>query len=242
VDRAQEVMATRGRLRGLWRATQLIGADLALPVVLRHVADAARDLIGARYAALGVIAADGHLAEFIHTGMDADTVARIGHLPQGKGLLGALIDDATPIRLAMMRADDRSGGVPSAAPSPSPPRTQEAPTCAGRSRSENRPTRIRSDRARASGDEGRSLTRPERARAPEGCLRSRLRNHHGATTTATRPVRGAVVGSAWGNAVPSGGQRRADTDSSHHPGHVDGLRDGAAVRRKTDDAGRSSRR
>ncbi|MBN9101047.1 MAG: GAF domain-containing protein [Pseudonocardia sp.] len=112
VGRAQEVMGAQGRLRGLLQATQLIGADLGLPVVLRRVVQAARELIGARYAALGVIAADGHLAEFIHTGMDAGQVERIGHLPQGKGLLGALIDDATPIRLVAMSGDDRSVGFP----------------------------------------------------------------------------------------------------------------------------------
>ncbi len=117
MGRAQEVMSTQGRLRGLLRAIQLVGADLELPVVLRRVVDVARDLIGARYAALGVIAADGHLAEFIHSGMPAETVARIGDLPQGKGLLGALIDDATPIRLAAIDRDDRSAGFPPGHPS-----------------------------------------------------------------------------------------------------------------------------
>jgi len=85
--RAQEVANTQGRLRGLLRANQMIGSDLALPVVLRRVVDAARELIGARYAALGVIAPDGHLSEFVHSGMPDEDVARIGHLPQGKGLL-----------------------------------------------------------------------------------------------------------------------------------------------------------
>lgn len=92
VERAQEVMATQGRLRGLLRANQLVIGDLDLPAVLRRIADAARELVGARYAALGVIAAAGGLAEFVYTGMPEDAVERIGHLPQGKGLLGALID------------------------------------------------------------------------------------------------------------------------------------------------------
>ena len=42
--------------------------DLALPVVLRRIAEAARELVGARYAALGVIAPEGGLAEFVHVG------------------------------------------------------------------------------------------------------------------------------------------------------------------------------
>jgi GAF domain-containing protein len=112
VDRAHEVQATQGRLRGLLHANQLINADLALPAVLRRIAEAARELVGARYAALGVIAGDGGLAEFVHSGMPADAVDRIGHLPQGKGLLGALIDDPRPIRLARIAADERSTGFP----------------------------------------------------------------------------------------------------------------------------------
>ena len=116
VDRAQEVMATQGRLRGLLKAVQLIIGDLDLPTVLRHIAESARELVGARYAALGVIAPDGRLAQFVHTGMPDDVVDRIGHLPQGKGLLGALIDDPFPIRLQRIADDVRSTGFPSGHP------------------------------------------------------------------------------------------------------------------------------
>lgn len=69
VERATEVLATQGRLRGLLHANQMVVGDLALPVVLRKIAEAARELTGAQYAALGVIAADGYLAQFIHIGM-----------------------------------------------------------------------------------------------------------------------------------------------------------------------------
>jgi signal transduction histidine kinase len=112
VDRAQEVMAAQNRLRGLLRASQLISGHLALPELLRGVVEAARELVGARYAALGVIAPDGGLAEFVHSGMPADAVERIGHLPQGKGLLGALIEDPEPIRLVRIADDARSSGFP----------------------------------------------------------------------------------------------------------------------------------
>ena len=108
VERAQEVMAPQGRLRGLLRATQMINGGLTLPVVLHRIAEAARELVGARYAALGVLAPDGGLAEFVHTGMPPELVARIGHLPQGKGLLGALIENPEPIRLARISDDPRS--------------------------------------------------------------------------------------------------------------------------------------
>ncbi len=112
VDRAQEVMATQGRLRGLLRANHLVTGDLSLSTVLRRIVDAARDLAGARYAALGVIAPSGGLAEFVHSGMPADDVARIGHLPEGKGLLGALLADPQAIRLRRISDDERSAGFP----------------------------------------------------------------------------------------------------------------------------------
>jgi signal transduction histidine kinase len=112
VDRAQEVMATQGRLRGLLRASQMVTSDLALPVVLRRIVAAARELVGARYAALGVISPTGGLAEFVHSGMPDDAVERIGHLPEGKGLLGALIADPQPIRLRRISDDSRSAGFP----------------------------------------------------------------------------------------------------------------------------------
>ena len=78
VERAQEVIATQGRLRGLLRANQTITAGLSLPVVLRRIADAARELVGARYAALGVLAPEGGLAEFVHVGLADELAAGSG--------------------------------------------------------------------------------------------------------------------------------------------------------------------
>src|SRR3954454_24629643 len=112
VERAQEVMATQGRLRGLLRATQTVTSGLSLPVVLRRIAEAARELAGARYAALGVLAPEGGLAEFVHVGLNDELATQIGHLPEGKGLLGALIEDPQPIRLARIADDPRSCGFP----------------------------------------------------------------------------------------------------------------------------------
>lgn len=112
MERAHEVLETQSRLRGLLRANQMIVGDLDLPAVLRRIVEAARELVGARYAALGVIAPEGGLAEFLHVGMPDDAVGRIGHLPQGKGLLGALIDDPVAIRLRHITDDQRSSGFP----------------------------------------------------------------------------------------------------------------------------------
>lgn len=112
VERAQEVMGTQGRLRGLLRASQVVTGDLDLPALLSRIVEAARELLGARYAALGVIGTDGQLAQFVHVGMDDETVARVGRLPEGKGLLGAVVEDPRPIRLADLGDDPRSSGFP----------------------------------------------------------------------------------------------------------------------------------
>lgn len=93
-------------------ARMLVVGSRALPIVLRRIVEAACELVHARYGALAVIAPGGGLEEFIHVGIDDDTVARIGHLPEGKGLLGALIDDPRPIRLHQIADDPRSVGFP----------------------------------------------------------------------------------------------------------------------------------
>lgn len=112
VDRAREVMGAQDRLRGLLRANQAIIGDRGLRGVLEQIVAAARDLVGARYAALGVLDRHGGLAEFVHVGMPAQTAQAIGDLPRGKGLLGALIDDPQPVRLDDLSRHPRSSGFP----------------------------------------------------------------------------------------------------------------------------------
>jgi signal transduction histidine kinase len=112
VGRAQDVMRTQGRLRALLRAIETVAGELALEVVLRKVVESACELAHAQYGALGVIGADGGLEQFVHIGIDDETADKIGHLPEGKGLLGALITDPQPIRLRHMADDPRSVGFP----------------------------------------------------------------------------------------------------------------------------------
>ena len=112
VERAGEVMHTQGRLRALLRATQAVVEPIELPMVLERIVHAAVELVDAEYGALGVVAAEGGLEEFIHVGMPPETVAAIGHLPEGRGVLGALIDDPRPIRLQHIGDDPRSVGFP----------------------------------------------------------------------------------------------------------------------------------
>lgn len=117
IERAQDVVSTQGRLRGLLSANQAIVGNLSLPVLLQRTIEAACELANARYGALGVIdPAAGGLEQFVHVGIDTATAARIGHLPEGKGLLGALIDDPRPIRLRTIAGDPRSVGFPAGHP------------------------------------------------------------------------------------------------------------------------------
>src|ERR1700729_713803 len=112
VDRAGDVLAAQGRLRGLLRPNALFAGELTLPVVLRQLVGAARDLLGARHAALGVLGRDGELEQFVHAGMDDDLVAKIGELPRGRGVLGLLIREPAPIRLASLSDHPAAAGVP----------------------------------------------------------------------------------------------------------------------------------
>ncbi|HLZ37156.1 MAG TPA: GAF domain-containing sensor histidine kinase, partial [Mycobacteriales bacterium] len=74
-------------------------SDLSLPDVLRRIVALSAELVGARYAALGVIGPDRKLIEFINVGIDEETRERIGDLPTGGGILGLLIDQPEPLRL-----------------------------------------------------------------------------------------------------------------------------------------------
>jgi signal transduction histidine kinase len=112
VDRAGDVLSAQGRLRGLLRANALVAGDLSLPVVLRQIVGAARDLLGARYAALGVLGRDGELEQFVHAGLDDALVAEIGDLPRGRGILGLLSSEPVPIRLASLSAHPAAAGFP----------------------------------------------------------------------------------------------------------------------------------
>lgn len=111
--RTHEIVGVRD---GLWRLieaiVQVASAELTLPVVLDRVVEVARDMVDAQYAALGVIADDGTLREFVHTGMDVDMVERIGHLPEGHGILGLLITEPQVLRLDDLSAHPASVGFP----------------------------------------------------------------------------------------------------------------------------------
>jgi len=116
VSVANDVLTTESRLRALLRANEAIVQQLDLPVVLQRIIEVAVELVGADYGALGVIATDGTLEQFIHVGIPDELAAQIGHLPEGHGLLGAVISDPHAIRIAHLSGDERSVGFPAAHP------------------------------------------------------------------------------------------------------------------------------
>jgi signal transduction histidine kinase len=116
VASAQRVSETQGRLRGLLRANRVIVEELDLQTVLSTLVEAAVDLVGARYGALGVMSPEGGLEQFVHTGMSDELVARIGRLPRGHGLLGAVLAEGATVRSPHVSEDARSEGFPAGHP------------------------------------------------------------------------------------------------------------------------------
>jgi len=93
-----------------------LSSERTLPAILQRIVEMATQLTGARYGALGVIGRDGGISQFVYTGMSPEQHAAIGHLPVGKGILGALIQDARPLRLRDLSKDPRSSGFPPSHP------------------------------------------------------------------------------------------------------------------------------
>jgi signal transduction histidine kinase len=114
--RLQAVLATRDRMRGLLEAVVAIGSGLDLESTLRRIVETAVGLVDASYGALGVIGEDKRLAEFIPVGLSQDEIELIHHWPEGRGLLGLLIDDPRPLRLASMTDHPASSGFPEGHP------------------------------------------------------------------------------------------------------------------------------
>ena len=92
-------------------AVLAIAAEHAVEPVLQKLVDAARELAGARYAAIGVPDGDGGFAQFITSGMSDELIASLGPLPRTHGLLGAMLEpDAAPQRTLDIRRDPRFRG------------------------------------------------------------------------------------------------------------------------------------
>lgn len=105
------------RLHALVGAILLVAEDLELPTVLRTIVQTAMAMVDARYGALGVLDETGSgLAEFVHVGMPDEQVGAIGHLPEGRGVLGLLIKDPRPLRLTELAEHPERSGFPAGHP------------------------------------------------------------------------------------------------------------------------------
>ena len=101
------------RVERLVVAASSLITEVSLEGVLERVVEVAAEVIGARYAAIGVLAPDGRLLEsFITHGIDAEQRALIGDLPRGHGILGLVIRAAKPIRLPDLTRHPDSYGFP----------------------------------------------------------------------------------------------------------------------------------
>ena len=101
------------RLRRLLDIGRALTTELDRRAVLDRVLETAREITGARYAAVGILNEQrSELAEFLTSGMDPVTHRSIGDLPRGRGVLGALIDDPRPLRLADVGHHPASYGFP----------------------------------------------------------------------------------------------------------------------------------
>jgi two-component system, NarL family, sensor histidine kinase DevS len=111
-ERVEQIIEGRDRLDGLVEAMLTVTSGLELDETLRTIVRTAIELIDARYGALGVRGTEHELVEFVYEGIDEETRCKIGPLPQGRGVLGALIDEPKPIRLENIRTHPASVGFP----------------------------------------------------------------------------------------------------------------------------------
>ncbi|MGW4561598.1 PP2C family protein-serine/threonine phosphatase [Streptomyces sp. NPDC004561] len=102
----------RHRLKRLLDAVLAISADMDTRTVLHRIVEAATDLVGARYGALGVLGERGEVTDLITAGIDDPHLCADIGLPQGHGLLHTLVDDRQPLRVAEVTAHPRSAGFP----------------------------------------------------------------------------------------------------------------------------------
>ncbi|MEV7014762.1 histidine kinase [Streptomyces sp. DH-12] len=111
--RIDAARGTRDRVHSLLEAVLSVGRELELEQALHSIVEAAAALVDAQYAALGVIGPDGKRLSAFHTvGVSDEEIARIGHFPEGHGILGELIRRPEPLRAAKLSEHPASYGFP----------------------------------------------------------------------------------------------------------------------------------
>ncbi|MFI7538974.1 GAF domain-containing protein [Streptosporangium sp. NPDC049376] len=110
--RLEAVLATRDRVHALLDAVVSVGSDLDLETVLRRIVETATTLVDASYGALGVVGMENTLVQFVPVGLSEEEIAQIEHWPHGLGLLGLLIKEPQPLRMARISDHPESYGFP----------------------------------------------------------------------------------------------------------------------------------
>ena len=100
------------QIRALVEAGIVLTSELSLEVILQKLVEIARSQVNSRYAALSVLDPDGHIAQFVTSGIGEAERARIGHIPEGHGLLAVLLREGESLRLDDIGTDPRSCGFP----------------------------------------------------------------------------------------------------------------------------------
>jgi signal transduction histidine kinase len=101
---------TTPALRAVSDAVLAVASQRSVEEVLQQLVDRARELAGARYAALGIPDGDGGFSRFLVTGMDDDLIAALGPLPRTHGMLGAMLEGDAAVRLEDLHAHPRFRG------------------------------------------------------------------------------------------------------------------------------------
>lgn len=109
-------MQSEDALYALDRATRAIAGELDLDRVLQVIVDSVRELVGAQYAALGILGSAGRIERFITSGISSSERAQIGDPPSGHGLLGTIIRDGVSLRVPDIGKHPDSYGFPPAHP------------------------------------------------------------------------------------------------------------------------------
>jgi signal transduction histidine kinase len=100
----------RSALESMSEAVLAIATEREVDPVLRRLVESARELAGARYAALGIPDGEGAFAQFITAGMSDELIAAMGPLPRTHGLLGAMLESPASYRTTDIRQDPRFRG------------------------------------------------------------------------------------------------------------------------------------
>ena len=109
---APEVPQDQRQERGLYDAISALTSELSLDAVLQNIADISRELVGASYSALGVLGENDKLVQFITSGVSRRGRERMGRIPEGAGVLGVVIREGKPLRLADLNQHPEAAGLP----------------------------------------------------------------------------------------------------------------------------------